>query len=501
MAALVCSAYAQYNTKYGTGTVSIGNANSFFGYNVGHDANASSLNNAFFGAFSGRYNTSGSFNSFFGKGSGEDNTTGEFNTVMGSDALHYNQTGSQNVAIGSAALLHNNANQNTAVGDGAMLNNTTGHNNVAVGFSVLISNFGTANTAVGSSAMWGNVTGSENTALGHEALIKNKTGYYNTATGCQALYYNESNRNTATGRRSLYNNTTGFGNTALGTRALYFITTGDLNTAVGIEAGPSIADLNNTTAIGYLAVPTASNQVRIGNAAVTSIGGQVEWTAFSDGRFKKDIKEDVSGLDFIKHLRPVSYVVDKTEVNKFLHVTDSASSQTETKVIPMRQTGFIAQEVEALVKKTGYVFSGVDAPKNENDPYGIRYATFVVPLVKAVQELSAKVEEQQQMINALLLKNDSSTEDTNSQGVILYDNVPNPFSTDTEIKMRLPEKTQQATVIIFNLEGKQLKSFTVTNRGETSVRVSSDDLGAGMYLYTLIADGKFVDTKRMILAK
>ena len=60
----------------------------------------------------------------------------------------------------------------------------------------------------------------------------------------------------------------------------------------------------------------------------------------------------------------------------------------------MRQTGFVAQEVEAIVKKTGYVFSGVDAPENENDPYGIRYAEFVVPLVKAVQELSAKVEEQ-----------------------------------------------------------------------------------------------------------
>ena len=109
--------------------------------------------------------------------------------------------------------------------------------------------------------------------------------------------------------------------------------------------------------------------------------------------------------------------------------------------------------------------------------------------------MTAKLEEQQQMINALLLKNDSSIEDTNSQRAILYDNVPNPFSTDTEIKMRLPEKTQQATVIIFNLEGKQLKSFTITNRGETSVKVSSNDLGAGMYLYTLIADGKFVDTK------
>ena len=32
----------------------------------------------------------------------------------------------------------------------------------------------------------------------------------------------------------------------------------------------------------------------------------------------------------------------------------------------------------------------MDAPKNENDLYGLRYAEFVVPLVKAVQELSAE---------------------------------------------------------------------------------------------------------------
>ncbi len=37
-----------------------------------------------------------------------------------------------------------------------------------------------------------------------------------------------------------------------------------------------------------------------------------------------------------------------------------------------------------------YDFSGVDAPKNQNDLYGLRYDEFVVPLVKAVQELAIK---------------------------------------------------------------------------------------------------------------
>ena len=37
------------------------------------------------------------------------------------------------------------------------------------------------------------------------------------------------------------------------------------------------------------------------------------------------------------------------------------------------------------------VVCGVDAPQNEHDLYGLRYAEFVVPLVKAVQELAAEV--------------------------------------------------------------------------------------------------------------
>ena len=56
----------------------------------------------------------------------------------------------------------------------------------------------------------------------------------------------------------------------------------------------------------------------------------------------------------------------------------------------IRQSGFIAQEVEQAALNVNYEFSGVDAPKNENDFYGLRYAEFVVPLVKAVQELSAE---------------------------------------------------------------------------------------------------------------
>jgi hypothetical protein len=60
----------------------------------------------------------------------------------------------------------------------------------------------------------------------------------------------------------------------------------------------------------------------------------------------------------------------------------------------IRYTGFIAQEVELAAQQTGYDFSGVDKPKNEQDLYGLRYSDFVVPLVKAVQEQQQLIEQQ-----------------------------------------------------------------------------------------------------------
>ena len=164
-------------------------------------------------------------------------------------------------------------------------------------------------------------------------------------------------------------------------------------TALGWLAGNNLEDIvDNATAIGALVGSTASDQVRIGNMAVSSIGGPVPWTTFSDAQFKKDIKEDVVGLSFINALRPVTYEVDWAEFKnwweeKYPGYPVSSLDQFYDKT-DVRYTGFIAQEVEAAAQNSGYEFSGVDRPKNEKDYYGLRYSTFTVPLIKAVQEMT-----------------------------------------------------------------------------------------------------------------
>ena len=91
-------------------------------------------------------------------------------------------------------------------------------------------------------------------------------------------------------------------------------------------------------------------------------------------------------------------------IAKFSKIPDSLrNKQSESEKGAILQSGFIAQEVENAAKEVGFDFSGVDKPKNENDRYGLRYAEFVVPLVKAMQE-QQKIIEDQKTTNQELIK-------------------------------------------------------------------------------------------------
>jgi trimeric autotransporter adhesin len=257
---------------------------------------------------------------------------------------------------------------------------------------------------------------SYNTGFGGFAMYKNN-GSYNTAHGYKALYYNTASANTAVGTFSLLKNTTGYDNTAVGSVSLPDVTTGYYNTGVGSNAlsstntgrrntgigafaTPLIGGYSNATAIGAEAIANFSNKVRIGNAAVAEIEGQVPFTTPSDGRFKFQVQEDIKGLDFINRLRPVTYNFDakqfdlqlRSELKDFPKIDEELEAAYDASYA-VRRSGFIAQEVEKAAADAGYNFSGLLKPKKDKDYYSLSYESFVPALVKAVQELNKKLEE------------------------------------------------------------------------------------------------------------
>jgi hypothetical protein len=353
-----------------------------------------------------------------------------------------------------------------------------------------------------------NTTASVNTAIGNSALYSNTTGAANTANGDLALSYN----------------TTGTNNTGIGGRALYNNTTGSYNTAIGFYADIT-GNLNFATAIGCGAVASSSYQVRIGSYDISSIGGYAAWTNFSDGRAKKNIRLDVPGLAFINRLQPVTYNLDldvidgllnidrtkiygKDEVSPELIAIEKKARETKEKQI---RTGFVAQDVEKIAQSIGYDFSGVDV--DEIGIYGLRYAEFVVPLVKAVQELSEQNERMQAQINELLqekaaLRSGNAGESATgvqqliAGGASLQQNSPNPFTQSTVIRYTLPQTSHSAQMVITATAGNVVRQIPLPGSGETgSVTIEGGALSAGIYYYSLYVDNRLIDTKQMILTK
>jgi len=547
-----------------------GNSNIANGYQALYNNSSGSSNVA--NGYQALYNnTTGNDNTAIGTRALSDNTEGNNNTANGRDALGLNITGNDNTAIGTYTLLNNiYGSFNTANGSGALKNNSSGSYNTAIGYDALYSNtggfrqtavgyramrycyngsspsYGNNNVAVGYEALRGssnaaNNTGYSNTALGYQTLFTNTTGKSNTASGFLALHINTTGSwNTAYGNLALSNNTSGNANTAIGYEALYFNKTGNRNTAIGNNSGyrsdssahctflgsdaDQIADtaFNNSMALGKASRITASGQIRIGNSLITSIGGYEPWANLSDGRYKKNVQENVPGIEFINRLRPVTYTMDVSGLRKFLkenitvqedteefHKMDAEEKKLIEQAVKRKEkivyTGFVAQEVEASAKQLGYDFSGVDKPQNNNSLYGLRYAEFVVPLVKAAQEQQQIIENQQKQIDELksmmqqISVSDKKETVAFSQKAYLEQNNPNPFSQNTMIKFYLPQSTLKAVLKVYSLNGVELKSFDAAQKGFNEIIIKANTLGTGVFVYTLLVDEKTIDTKQMII--
>lgn len=474
--------------------------------------------NVFLGNYAGNAITFGTYNTGVGYFAINSNTTGNYNVAIGSEALSNNTTGLGNTATGYWTLYSNTTGiRNTAIGDLALFSNISGNSNTAMGAKALYSNTnGYNNIANGYYALFSNTSGYNNTAIGTNALYVNIAGDYNTANGFQALYNSAGDYNTANGVNALYSNTTGYRNAAHGAYALYSNTGGYYNTALGYNADVTAGNFFNATSIGYNAKVDASNKVRIGNTLVTSIGGQVGWTVFSDGRYKRNIKQDVQGLAFINSLNPVTYTVDVKGLNAYhnkgskeptgdLNVKVAAeiekSEEAASKII---YSGFIAQDVEKAAKNLNYSFSGVDMPQSKDGLYGLRYSDFVAPLVKAVQELSKKTDEIEALktriakLEALLGNGNLSS---NTSAAYLEQNNPNPYNGITNIRYHIPATVSSARIQLSNMKGQVVKTYALSKREGGQLTINSTTLAAGTYTCTLYVDGKRADSKQLILAK
>ncbi len=384
-----------------------------------------------------RANGSNTFATAVGHQAMFSNISGVNNTAVGYNALYSAGTASNNAAVGSQALYattHVSGN-NTAIGsqagyaatglnNAAIVGSQAAYGNtaqtadapVAVGYRALYASGAASVTGAASfgsqaqlgGAEYGSAFGfrsgyngtTEITSAGYLSFGVTNSGTRNTALGALAMTGGTggaSNYNTAAGYRAMVNNVISSGadasyNTAIGAYALQNSGLADNNVAIGYAAYNgtmysqstaigSRTDIGggNSTAIGYGASTSAANTIRLGNASITAIEGQVAWTFPSDRRLKKDITPSDLGLDFIMGLKPVSYRLKQGNGRL--------------------DYGFLAQDVEKSLD--GRETNMINRLNDEIKTYQLRSNDLVAPIVKAIQERQAKIEDLKRQVAEL----------------------------------------------------------------------------------------------------
>jgi hypothetical protein len=338
-------------------------------------------------------NLGAAYNTAIGYQAGYFATTAASSTFIGFQAAKgitsAKLTGNANTVIGDNAglMLQGAANENTIVGRGAAIGLTVGTNNVAIG-----------GASMGGENAGNAIIGSNNVCIGYLAGYEMQADTNdNTLVGTNAGQNLEAgDNNTAIGKGSLVAVVGGDQNVCAGVSAGATITSGAGNICIGVSSDTDDADRNGCIAIGQGAVTSAAdNSAVIGDQSykVTLDFSQASqtWAATSDERIKKDVVDSDLGLDFVNKLRPIKYKdIPPSEWPEVIRPKKLKESHYTSKGNQL--DGLIAQEVIQVVKDLGVTFSGCgsgDEPDSETQM--LQYSKFVVPLIKAVQELSAKV--------------------------------------------------------------------------------------------------------------
>ena len=297
------------------------------------------------------------------------------------------------------------------------------------------------------------------------------------------------------------------------------------------------ANTSSTTGMGTYGVyaqataPTGASNVWAGYfQGDVYISGSL--TVASDKKFKKNIKplSNSTVSSKLMSLKPSSYSYKNTESLRFSEGL---------------QYGFLAQEVEEvfpdLVKDVAQpVYDGVDETGNPKIVEGkmlefksINYIGLIPILTKAMQEQETKlvdyqerfvayeaelaeqkaINEEQRVVNEELRKKldqvlstisvegqDTGNDQVGSTETSLGQNQPNPFGTATAITYTLSNSVRQANIQIYNMDGKLIGNYPL-DKNENAIQLQANEYQPGVYIYVMMADGKTIGTRRMIVSQ
>ena len=242
------------------------------------------------------------------------------------------------------------------------------------------------------------------------------------------------------------------------------------------------------------------------------VSGSLTATSYitgSDRNLKENIAPltsdgDEPAIEKVMDMNVVKYNYKKREIEVDENVLNSMSEDELASLELERERaeqdakqlhfGLIAQELQTIYPNL--VIEGQDGY------LAVNYVELVPVLIQSIKELKQEISEMKgegQITKApTATAIESATAEAKSS--MLYQNTPNPFNGQTTIRFQIADGAHSAYICIFDMQGKQLQRHDLSTTDD-SLTIDGTQLGAGMYLYSLIVDGKEIDTKRMILSK
>lgn len=217
----------------------------------------------------------------------------------------------------------------------------------------------------------------------------------------------------------------------------------------------------------------------------------------SDMRLKTNVESLSERYSKLLDVNAVSYNLSSHSSDQKVSAMLSSEAESEACLEDQRtHFGFIAQEIQEIYPNL--------VVEDEEGILAIDYTGFIPLLVEAYKDLSNKVKEQEEIITTLAGQKGpsympASVNSIMDQKAQLKQNKPNPFNSSTTIECSLPESVASAFICVYDLQGSQVIRLDIHERGTVNTVIDASSLRPGMYIYSLIADGIEVDSKRMII--
>lgn len=221
------------------------------------------------------------------------------------------------------------------------------------------------------------------------------------------------------------------------------------------------------------------------------------------------VSEEESSLSNLMEMNVIKY---NYKPKTYSAKTEDELSLYEDKEDAAKAEEIAKLEIQRMAEQKHYGLSAQELQKIYPDlvrelqdgTLGVNYVELVPILIRSIQELKQELDNMKAGGNVRQTRSisDDSQENysTATNSNTLYQNTPNPFREQTTIRFRLADDAKDVAICIFDMTGKMLKKLPVSSSA-TSVSVNGWELGEGMFLYTLIVNGKEIDTKRMIITK